>query len=234
MQLGELIQRIQSLYSKGVQSDSSRLTPRHIYNKFLTVRSKLLSDKAKKKQRISEWNYQVLPCVEMIDTDVLECPCISIKGCTVKRSKNPIPKIMTDYNNNLIDYVMTADNGDRFDMSNRIEMLYSKYNRYTGNKRRYVFENGHIYIYGEMLPSIIKMRALFEDPLAAKSYEGFCGNQNNDAGKCLDFFQTEFPIDGELVDVMIQFTVDELISMFSQNPEDITNDNMDTVRVQPK
>lgn len=234
MILEELLQRIQSLYSKGVQSDSSRLTPRHIYNKFLTVRTKLLSDKAKKKQKISEWNYQVLPCIEMIDVDVVECPCIPVKGCTVKRSKHPIPKIMSDYNGNLIDYVMTLDNMDRFDVTNRTEMLYSKGNKYTSNSKKYIFENKHLYIYGSNLPITVRMRALFEDPLAATLYEGYCGKEAKPETECLDMFQADFPIDGDLVDIMIQFTVEELIGVFTRNPEDLTNDNLDTQRVQPK
>lgn len=235
MKLEELIQRIQSLYSKGVQSDSSRLTPRHIYNKFITVRTKLISDKAKKKQKISEWNYQTLPCVEMIDVDVAECPCIPIKGCTVKRSKNPLPKLMTDYNGNLLDYVMTIDSGDRFDATNRVEMLYNKGNKYTSNKRKYIFENNHIYIYGPLLPNVVRIRGLFEDPVAASNYQGYCGNNSTEGNiECADVFQTEFPIDGDLVDVMIQFTVDELIAIFNQSAEDLSNDNHDTQRIQPK
>ena len=50
MKTEELIQRVQSLYSKGVQSDDSRLTSRHIYNKLTTVRAKLVTEEAKKNQ----------------------------------------------------------------------------------------------------------------------------------------------------------------------------------------
>ena len=49
MKIGEIIQRIQSLYSKGVESDDTRLMSRHIYNKLLTVRARLISQDAKKK-----------------------------------------------------------------------------------------------------------------------------------------------------------------------------------------
>ena len=45
MTVGDLIQRVQSLYSKGVESDDSRLTRRHIYNKLLSVRSTLIFNK---------------------------------------------------------------------------------------------------------------------------------------------------------------------------------------------
>ena len=60
MKVIEIIQRIQSLYSKGAQSDDSRLSDRHIYNKLLTLRSKYISQQAKKKQKVNQWNFQVL------------------------------------------------------------------------------------------------------------------------------------------------------------------------------
>ena len=42
MILRDIIQRVLSLYNKGLQSDDNRLKPRHIYNKLITVRSLLL------------------------------------------------------------------------------------------------------------------------------------------------------------------------------------------------
>ena len=49
---GEIIQRVQSMYSKGVESDDSRLRARHIYNKLLTTTAKLYQQQKNKKQRI--------------------------------------------------------------------------------------------------------------------------------------------------------------------------------------
>ena len=42
MIIGDIIQRIQSLYSKGVQSDDTRLKSRHIYNVLITNRNNKL------------------------------------------------------------------------------------------------------------------------------------------------------------------------------------------------
>ena len=87
MLVKEIIQRIQSLYSKGVQSSDSRLTARHIFNKVLTVRTKLLSQQSAKKQKISDWNYQTISCVELIEIPPHQCPCIPPLGCELVRSK---------------------------------------------------------------------------------------------------------------------------------------------------
>ena len=83
---GEVIQRIQSIYSKGVQSDDSRLRSRHIYNKLITVTAKLYEQQKNKKQKVNQWSYQVLPCVELIKTPIHECPCVPTLGCTIFRT----------------------------------------------------------------------------------------------------------------------------------------------------
>ena len=233
MKVIEIIQRIQSLYSKGVQSDSSRLTPRHIYNKMLTVRTKLLSEKAKKKQKISDWNYQVLQCIEMIDVPKFDYPITPIEKCKVRRSKYKIPRVLTDYNGNMIDYVMTIDTYEKFDYTNRNEMLYVMGNKYTSNKKRYLIEDGYLYAYGRNVPYMVRMRAIFEDPIQAYQFKDLCENSKKDA--CgLDIFEMDFPMDGDQMDILIEFAVQELIVLFSQNQEDLTNDNMDTQRIQPK
>lgn len=217
MKLGEIIQRVQSLYSKGVQSDDSRLSSRHIYSKILTARELIIARKSKQKQKISDWNYQTISCVEMVDIRPHECPCAPYPDCsTVKRSKFIIPKVMADYNGNLIDYVMTIDSGDRFDFTNRTEMLHIKGNKYTANKRRYLIDKGYIYIFGFNTPKVIQMRALFSDPIEAEDFISLCTSENIE--KCNDIFDMEFPIDGESIDTLIMFTVQELITFFQQSP----------------
>ena len=47
--IGEIIERIQSAYSKGVRSASSRLSSRLIYSKYKSVRKMLVAQQIKKK-----------------------------------------------------------------------------------------------------------------------------------------------------------------------------------------
>ena len=109
MLIAEIIERIQSLYSRGVSSDESRLSDRHVYNKALSVRMQLLAQQIKKKQRISDWNYTVLPCVELIKVPSHECSCLGDLGCDVYRTKFKIPRVMTDANRHYIEFVMSVD-----------------------------------------------------------------------------------------------------------------------------
>src|SRR5690606_20582736 len=115
MTTGEIIQRIQSLYSKGVNSDDSRLSNRHIYNKLLTVRSRIISQEAKKKQRISSWNYQTIPCIELIKVEAHNCPCIPPLGCQILRSRYPLPKPLSGLSGELIKNVTSIDRTIKID-----------------------------------------------------------------------------------------------------------------------
>ena len=229
MLLKEIIQRVQSLYSKGVQSDDSRLSSRHIYNKLLTIRTRLMSQKSKQKQKISDWNYQTISCVEMIDVDASSCPCITPTGCIVKRSKYRIPKVMTDYNKNLIDYVMTVDSGIKFDPTNKTELIHIRGNKYTATNKRFLIDNGYLYAYGKMIPDVLQIRALFEDPIEVINFSTLCSEDVS----CIDIFEIDFPIDSDLIDVLIQFAAEELIVLFKQGVEDKSaNTNDDTVQHQ--
>jgi len=53
MKVGEIIQRVQSAYSKGAESSDSRLSRRHIYSIVNTTRSTLLFNKLNKRQFIN-------------------------------------------------------------------------------------------------------------------------------------------------------------------------------------
>ena len=129
MKIGEISQRVQSLYSKGVSSDDSRLSSRHIYNKLLTTRAKLISEQAKKKQRVSQWNYQVISCIELIKVPAHECPCLPPIGCDMLRSKYKLPKPLSGLSGSLIQTVTTIDRGKKL---NEVSMNAVK--SLTGNK----------------------------------------------------------------------------------------------------
>lgn len=234
MKTNEIIQRIQSLYSKGVESDDSRLTPRHIYNKMLTVRSKLISQEARKKQRISQWNYQTIPCIEMIKAPVHECPCLPPIGCEIYRTKEQLPEPLTDLNQHLIQSVTTIDGRTVFSEIGWIEKKYKSANKYTGNKPDYFIRNKYLYITQKKGASIIAVTGLFEDPWEAETYPSYCENDCTDCENCDSPLDMEFPIDDDMVDTLVEMSFNELIVLFSQGVEDVTNNSRDTQNQQTK
>lgn len=228
MILNELIQRIQSLYSHGVQSDDSRLSPRHIYNKLLTVRNKLVYDKLEAKKRLSEWNYQTISCVEMIKVPNHECSCLVPTGCEVIRSKYKIPKPMTFGGLPLIKYVSQIDKTFFYRPTSIIKNKYNKGNKFTSDKAGWFIENQYLYLTQKFGPLVLTVSGLFEDPIEVENFPQYCPKEFDSKKTCESPLDKEFPIDIDLIEPMIQLTVDELIRMFTAIPEDLTNDTKDS------
>ena len=229
MYIKEVIERIQSLYSRGVSSDESRLSDRHVYNKVLTVRMQLLSQQLKKKQRISDWNYSILPCVELIKVPNHECPCLGDLGCDVYRTKLPIPRVMTDSNRHYIEFVMSVENGMKIEEVSRQGVLYLKGNKYTGTKPKFLFENGYLYFPIQKSPGIVKIKLLAEDPLEAMHFPSLC-DDCQDCADCVPAYDHEFAIDGDLIEPLIDICVQEIIGIFGQRKEDKENNSRDIQR----
>ena len=223
MKIGEIVTRVQSLYSKGVASDDSRLSNRLIYNKMLTVRSRLIVEQAKKKQRISRWNYQTISCIELIKVSTADCPCIPPPGCSIVRSKFKLPKPLTDLSSSLIGSVMTIDRGIKLNEITINAVNASKGNKFAKASINYFIEGGYLYVSTPTNISFIKILGIFEDPIKANQFETYCPNVQ---GKCLDYMEEEFPVDEDMIDVLVQLTVEEVVSVFSQGRQDDRNDGV--------
>jgi hypothetical protein len=227
MLVSEVIQRIQSLYSKGVQSASSRLTPRHIYNKVVTVRSKLIAQDSKKKQKINQWNYQTLSCVKLIQAAIHECPCLPPIGCEVYRTENKLPKPLTNLNNHLIQSVTSLDGTIIFSETDWVEVKYKKGNKYTANKPDYFILNQYLYITAssDIIPEVITITGIWEDPLAVYSFPSYCDEIDTDCTSPLD---REFPLDIDMIDTVVEMSLKELITVFGEAVEDLTVNTIDS------
>lgn len=219
----EVIERVQALYSKGISSDDSRLSNRHIYNKLLTVRARLLVQQAKQKQKISNWNYQTLKCVELIDAPVHECPNVP-DGCFVLRTKYPLPKIMTDLNRHLILSVTTLDGKRIFSETSWQAISFKKGNRFTKTSAEYYLKDGYLYLVDEKSLSIITITAIFGNPSEVDIFNATCLEEQDG---CPSILEKEFPADMDMIDSMIRLTTDELILLFTQMAEDKANNASD-------
>lgn len=228
----EVIQLVQSGYSHGVQSDDSRLSNRHIYRELRNARNTVITQQARKKQKISDWNYIVLPCVELIEVPSHECPCLPEAGCSVYRTKYPLPKPLTDLDDHLIQWVLSVENSTKINIITREQYLYNAGNKYTSKNLKGVFESGHIFFYGVHVPEAVKIKFLPEDPEEAYAYPSMC--PCTDCDPCMSLLDKDFPIDGDMLGTVIDIAVDKLKNWFSRNIEDQTNNTADTPAPQAK
>ena len=225
MQNGEVIQRVQSLYSKGLQSNDSRLTSRHIYSALLTARSILIRQQANRNQKTSQWVYQTLPCIELQAAAIHECPCVPNNSCSFLRSKHKLPKPITGLEASLIQSVTSLDGSKVFDETTFETLKYNKGNKYTFNKPLYFIRNGYLYVTVLKVLGAVTVSGLFEDFVEAAQYPSLCGDCEDCA--CRDIMEIEFPIDGDLIRPLIQIANDEIINLMKQIPEDRSNNNTD-------
>lgn len=222
MKIGEYIQRILSLAYQGVQHDTNRLTPRHIYNKMTTARVLLLTRKANKKQAMNPWNMQSISCIKLIEVDANQCPCLPPVGCSFLRSEHKIPKPLSSLFSPLITGVTSVDGSISYTSSTWGRIKYDMANKFTAGNPRWFIQNQYLYISGKDLPEVVMIPGgLFADPLEVEKFKGYCDDDDcADCADCEDVFEKEFPLDEDLADVLINMVKEELLGIPSNN-----NDN---------
>lgn len=223
--ISEIIQRIQSAYSKGVQSKDTRLTDRHIYSAALTARGTLIEQQANKTQYINDWVYQTLPYVRLEKAPItgVNVP----KSKVILKSVNPLPKLVSNISKRLIRSVTSLDGSISFSSTTFSLNKYNKGNKYTGDKSKVYVRNKYLYLTVLTQLEAISIDAIFEDPIEV--YQFNLDNDPNpcDDCKCKSAYDIEFPIDRDLLGAVVRLAEPELISLFSQMTEDTTNNAID-------
>ncbi len=215
MIIGDIIQRIQSLYSKGVQSDDTRLKSRHIYNVLITNRNNKLSTV----YRLGYSNYQELSCVELEEVSPSLCDCIPF-NCTVKRSKYPIPVLLQIGTDIAVKRISSIDGKVIFSKTSLEKLSRLKGNRYTSNNPFFYVRDNYLYIENRKGIDVVSVEAIFADPVEAYLHPSYC-DLNND---CTSILEKRFPIDDSLIETVVRSTVYELVNSFTKVKEDTTND----------
>lgn len=231
----DLIQRIQSLYSHGVQSDDTRLSPRHIYSVLVPNRAKLLVQKINKRQRINQSIYQTVPCVELVKALPYECPCVPPLGCTIYRTKYQLPELLSGHTKHAIQSVTSLVGDIIYSETSWTAKKYQKGLKYTSHKPDYYIRNNYLYITHKGGPDMITITALFQDPIQAEKFSSQnCNEDCEDCDNCVSMLDRDFPISRDLVDTLIQMCLEELLNIFSKTVPDNTNNTTDSNPEQSK
>ena len=143
------------------------------------------------------------------------------------RSKYKLPKPLSGLSGSLIQTVTTIDRGKKLNevSINAVKSLTG--NKYTSKGINYFIEEGYLYITSPSKIEFVRLIGLFEDPIKAKQFENFCKENCIDCTDCIDYQEEEFPIDNDMIDTLIELTVQELVILFGQSVQDETNDSSD-------
>lgn len=194
--------------------------------------------KLNKRQFISRWNYDTLPCVELIEVEGHECPCIPPIGCTILRTKEKLPKPISNISKHIIDSVTSIDGSVIFDETTWRGKNWRNGDKYTSKKPDYFIKDDYMYFTVTRTLRYVTIIGLFNDPLEVENFPSVCDEQEcEDCNPCennTSFMEVEFNIDDDLIDTLIEMSVKELVVMFNQSREDLSNDSKDNIQQESK
>ena len=110
------------------------------------------------------------------------------------------------------------DGDTLYSKTNWVKRRYKEGDKYTKNKPEYLIKDNYLFlIQTKKLLKFITIGGVFEKPIDA-SYSDAC----NDL-ECIHPYEQEFPIDGHLIDAVIQMASQELLQIFKAIPSDVEN-----------
>lgn len=215
MKVSEIIQRVESALVNGlpINMRGAYISHRWIYSVLMSMRHKILEQKSNKKQNISSWDKQTLKCIPLITVSAEECECYLLSGCTIKRTQDKIPDIITNISGYMLDSVFYYNN--KIDIISRSEAKYKSYSRFTKNKPSAYIHDGYVYVLDADMLDYINITACFEDPIKVEkmNMENSCDGEAND-DCCYNIYDFEFPLDSNLSDVCVMMTIQEISMSF--------------------
>lgn len=203
--IADVIEQVANRTGRSI--DETRISERSVYNKLKENRIYILRQKRKNGRDYSSYDIMTLPCVELIEANLSECPWLPTDGQIVLRTKYGLPRTLegmlysvsnTDFSS-FYDYYSIERVGDlqggRFPQL-AFEDIYTTQN---------VEGEFHVYILNDILKAGAAIRLIPEDPLEVLEYP-MCGKLTNKG--CIDPMQQDFHIDADLLKVVSEMTVD--------------------------
>lgn len=222
MKVSEVIQRVESLISKGmsVSLEGGYISRRWIYNILSSYRSKLLVQKFNKKQRISSFSRQTISCLALEDVPVDECSCDGIELCTMKRTVAKIPELLLGLSEYAIESII--GNGNRIDLVRFNEAKYQKYSRFSKKKTTAWLKDGYLYFNNADYIDYVSVTALFNDPVEVERFNmehNHCGDYDYQNRCFTNPLDIDFGLDDDMIDTCVMMAVQELSMAFLQQKQ---------------
>lgn len=215
----KLVSDVRNIATSGSNPIEFKIEDAQILFWCLQIRAMLISQSIQKTGDILEIWLQTLSCLELVQVDKSEC-CEIDTGCMILRTVEQIPEIIETVGDVAMVKV-TTPKGDIIPSTNHLEDSYSKYTKYTSNKRRYFHKNGYIYITNEDFLSHINITAVFEDPTELLDFVGCDGDT------CFNW-DSPFPCSLKMANDITNIVLKTKVYPFLQLSPDNTNDANNT------
>jgi hypothetical protein len=221
--IGDAISRVRNVL-KGVKEDAF-ITDRFIYS-LIWKYAKTLMKRESRMGEIFKYRslFTELPCVELIDVDVVDACCVGIRtGCTIKRTKEKLPKFVETAKGPIIREVASLD------YSVKLKSTYaSTYTNMTNvksfafNKNKYYwYLDGYLYV-PDVEWEAIRVQGIFEDDTSS-----FICSEDSDP--CTKEQDRSLAIPEHLFSEIEQFVLKEILTA-GQIPSDGADDSQNIMR----
>jgi len=218
--IGELISQIRNLF-KTVHQDNLYVSDRLIYS-LIKKHLALFLYREDSKMKISQIRaiFTVLPCVELIDVDLVEANCLGLKSdCTIKRTKKKLPPLIQGFNMPIIGSVSSID-GRIFLTATTPAQYVKKANAsdFKYNKTLYFwYLNGYLY-FPNLTWDAVRVEVVLD---------GVALDKDGQVDECAQAQDVEFGIPEYLMSTVQAEVIKDLSLMF-QIPKDPVIDKQTT------
>lgn len=206
-------------------SDDSTHTIEHIEFMICNIRAFLIRQDLNKGRSLSDNIIQVLPCVDVTQIDVSECPCSVSTDCTILRTTLQLPKSLELHQKDLITRVAGADVlGKGFSIIPYSRASTAGLNRQTSNSTKVFLHNRYLYLINPPNLKKISVSIVAEDPRDAGVFStcsGIACYTNN----------SEFPISAHMIPTLKELVLKDL-KIEIQVPQDTKGDEANKTQSQ--
>lgn len=213
---------------QGRLSQDMEWSYRLIYYYLLLYRAKIIQEKRAKKQDISRWNIQTIPCITLIEVDKSDCPCAPPSGCIWLKSKypaiRPIPgkyiSVTSILGNKTYEYLRWDSVEDTLNSRFKAEREKAYYTlKDMGDK-------SNIYLISDNNKELVSATGIMEDPLEVIGYPN-CGKENYICSP----MDEQFVVDRAMLPTIYELMFDRLLKVKSlSQPELLNNEEPDTAK----
>lgn len=177
-----------------------------------------------------------IPCVELEEAPIVECPCAPSDGCYWFRSKHPIPKfkdgvplaVSTVDGNITFNYLRWFNFPRRLKSRNKAQRVQPYYTFKNQDNKFHLYVYANAEVCGEKLDQLqsVMLAGEFEFPLEVSSFP-VCGDFNPNSCNPLD---QEFYIEPEHITSVFQLAYESIGAAKSvqANSDIFNNDNEDS------